>query len=296
MMAEFDPRYVTARKVLLDALFALSPHGKAIIIAGAQAVYLRTGDADLAIAPYTTDGDLVINPSLLGDDPHLGQAMSDANFTLIKRPQGHEELGIWVESVEINGKLELVPVDLIVPRAVAPPGGRRSARLGSHGNLTARSAVGLEAALIDHSPMLINALDASDTRTIEVEVAGAPALLVAKAHKIHDRVKSGRDDRLDDKDASDVVRIMQTTDPETIGQTFSNLISDPMAGDVTRTAVEYLTDLFGRRGRPGVEMTGRAMQLVMDVDTIEVICTSYVAAATKFISDSQARHHDRSSK
>lgn len=31
-------------------------------------MYLRTGDANLAIAPYTTDGDLAINPSLLGDD------------------------------------------------------------------------------------------------------------------------------------------------------------------------------------------------------------------------------------
>jgi hypothetical protein len=96
-MAEFDPRYVAARRVLLDALFAFAPHGKAVIVAGAQAVYLRTGDANLAIAPYTTDGDLAINPSLLGDDPHLDQAMRDANFTLLRRPQGHEEPGIWVE-------------------------------------------------------------------------------------------------------------------------------------------------------------------------------------------------------
>jgi len=62
-MADFDSRYVAARRVLLDALFALAPHGKAVIVVGAQAVYLRTGDANLAIAPYTTDGDLVINPS-----------------------------------------------------------------------------------------------------------------------------------------------------------------------------------------------------------------------------------------
>ena len=30
-----DPRYVAARRVLLDALVALAPHGKAIIVAGA---------------------------------------------------------------------------------------------------------------------------------------------------------------------------------------------------------------------------------------------------------------------
>ena len=168
---------------------------------------------------------------------------------------------------------------------MTPPGGRRSAHLGTHGNLTARFAVGLEAALIDHSPMVISALDSSDARSIEVEVAGTSALLVAKAHKIHDRVESGREDRLDDKDAADVVRIMQTTDPGAVGDTLSALISDPMAGDVTRTAVAYLTDLFGRRGRPGIQMAGRAMQLVMDADTVEVICASYVATVTQVIAD-----------
>jgi hypothetical protein len=58
----FDEAYVAARRVLLDALTVLAPHGDAIILAGAQAVYVRTGAADLAVAPYTTDGDLVLNP------------------------------------------------------------------------------------------------------------------------------------------------------------------------------------------------------------------------------------------
>ncbi len=46
-----DPRYVAARRVLLDALQALAPQAPAAILAGAQAVYLRTGDTDLAVAP-----------------------------------------------------------------------------------------------------------------------------------------------------------------------------------------------------------------------------------------------------
>jgi hypothetical protein len=70
-----DPRYVEARRVLLDALFALAPHGSAFIVAGAQAIYLRTGDAGFAIAPFTTDSDFAINPTLLGDDPQLEAAM-----------------------------------------------------------------------------------------------------------------------------------------------------------------------------------------------------------------------------
>ena len=68
---DLDPRYVAARRVLLDALTVLAPHGDAVILAGAQAVYLHTGAADLAIAPYTTDGDLVLDPLLLGEAPEL---------------------------------------------------------------------------------------------------------------------------------------------------------------------------------------------------------------------------------
>jgi hypothetical protein len=282
-MENFDARYVAARGVLLDALFTLAPHGKAVIVVGAQAVYLRTGEANLAIAPYTTDGDLAINPSLLGDDPRLSQAMLDANFTLMRMQEGHEEPGVWTELTEVNGRIELIPVDLIVPKAVAPPGGKRDARLPTHGIGAARFAIGLEAALIDHSPMEIGALDANDARIITVEVAGTSALLVAKAHKIHDRVVGGREDRLSDKDASDVVRIMQSTDPDTTGRTLSDLVLDPMAGDATRKAIEYLTQLFGRRGQPGIQMAGRALQLVMDSDTVEVICTSYLSTLVSAI-------------
>lgn len=77
-----DPRYVAARRILLDALEALAPHGAAFIVVGAQAIYLHTGAAELdrTVAPYTTDGDLIVNPSLLGDDPLLETAMRGAHM------------------------------------------------------------------------------------------------------------------------------------------------------------------------------------------------------------------------
>lgn len=53
-MTSVDPEYIEARRVLLDALTALAPHASALVVAGAQAVYLRTGEADIAVAPYTT--------------------------------------------------------------------------------------------------------------------------------------------------------------------------------------------------------------------------------------------------
>jgi len=102
----------------------LAPHGDAVILAGAQAVYLHTGSADLAIAPYTTDGDLVLDPLLLGDAPELEAGMSAAGFHLQPQPGGHVEPGIWLASASAAGKEFLVPVDLIVPEGAASGTGR----------------------------------------------------------------------------------------------------------------------------------------------------------------------------
>ena len=78
MPGEPDPLYVLARKVLLDALSALESHLDALILVGAQAIYVHTGDADLALPEYTTDGDLAIAPEDLGDSPLLEDALRAA--------------------------------------------------------------------------------------------------------------------------------------------------------------------------------------------------------------------------
>ena len=87
-----DELYVLARRVLLDALEALGTHRDAIVLVGAQAVYLRVGEADLAVAPYTTDGDLAIDPALLGTSPRLERALMGAGFA----PKTSESVGIWI--------------------------------------------------------------------------------------------------------------------------------------------------------------------------------------------------------
>jgi hypothetical protein len=275
-----DPRYIAARRVLLDALFALAPHGPAVVVAGAQAIYLRTGHTDISVAPYTTDADLALDPSLLGFEPALEDAMGDAGFVLMTLAEGHVEPGIWEMAIEISGKSELIPVDLIVPERVASSRGRRGARLEHHGKRAARRILGLEAVLVDRSPMTVTSLDPADSRSIEVAVAGVAALLVAKAHKVHDRLNSGNVDRIDDKDAADIIRIMQTTSASQVNVTLIELAADPVAGQSTRDAMAYLNALFGRRGGPGTEMAARALRVGMNPDTVEVIATSYIAQLT----------------
>lgn len=74
--------YAVARSVLLDALDALNEQRDAIVLVGAQAIYLHTGDADIAVPAFTTDGDLVVEPSRLKDEPRLAEAMERASSRL----------------------------------------------------------------------------------------------------------------------------------------------------------------------------------------------------------------------
>jgi hypothetical protein len=277
-----DPRYVAARKVLLDALTALAPHDKAIIVAGAQAIYLHTGANDIGVAPYTTDGDLALDPTLLGDEPELEATMRRAGFDLL--PADRRQPGIWVATTQVAGETRIVPVDLIVPEAVAVGHGRRSVPIPPHGQMATRWAVGLEAALVDHSTMTITALDPADTRSVTVEVAGLAAMLVAKTHKISDRLADKKPDRLSDKDASDVYRIMQHARPTDLGTTLRELRSHPMAGNVTANALELMRDLFGTRRGDAIVMAQRSLALAVPEEQIATVSiaftTSLLEAAT----------------
>ncbi|MGI8427125.1 MAG: hypothetical protein ACR2FO_07725 [Actinomycetota bacterium] len=64
--------------------------------------------------------------------------------------------------------------------------------------------------MIDHDLIEVPALDASDLRRFPVRVAGPAALVVAKVHKLRDRIDEGKADRIADKDAADVYRLMLT--------------------------------------------------------------------------------------
>jgi hypothetical protein len=103
MVGEHDPEYVEARRVLLDALDALGDHRRAVVLVGAQAIYLRVGQGDLRVAPFTSDGDLALNPSVLGDEPILAEALAAAGFALAVNP------GTWAR--------DHVQIDLMVPAA-----------------------------------------------------------------------------------------------------------------------------------------------------------------------------------
>jgi len=153
---------VQSRSVLLDALEALREHSDSIIVIGAQAVYLRTGGIDVALAEATKDSDVAIDPRRLADDPRLEEAMRAAGFL----PSGNGQPGAWVSP---HG----IPVDLMVPESLAGPG-TRGARIPPHDKRATRRARGLEAALVDFDKIDVAALDPNDHRiaTVKPESTG----------------------------------------------------------------------------------------------------------------------------
>ncbi len=252
--------YVLARRTLLDALEALRDYREAIILVGAQAIYLHTGDANLAVAPFTTDADLALDPSALPPEPPLETALRTAGFA---PSADRSKLGTWTR----NG----VDVDLLVPEAV---GGRkgRGAHLEGHGDRAARQALGLEAALIDRQHMIVSALEEADPRQIEVNVAGPAALLIAKLYKLWERRE--KPTRQDNKDALDVYRLLQAIPTQALAERFTQLRQAAIAIEVSAHALTYLEELFGVEDALGSRLAGEAVVPLEDPDVVAASCAA----------------------
>ena len=232
---------------------------------------LRTGGADIAVAAYTTDADLSLTPDRLTDQPLLEDLLTTAGFSPpVRQP------GAWVKRVRLGAQVVDIPVDLMVPEGFAPPGGTRGARIDPHDRMTARKAVGLEGAVIDNDLMEIDAINADDHRRFTVRVAGPAALLVAKLHKLNDRLLLGRADRISDKDAADIYRIMLTISAPAVLDGLGRLLDDPVAGPPTSKALRLLDELFGAPGSAGVQMAVAALRVGVPAARVEAVCTFFV--------------------
>ncbi|MGH3544737.1 MAG: hypothetical protein ACRDPW_02215, partial [Mycobacteriales bacterium] len=166
--------------------------------------------------------------------------------------------GAWMSP---NG----IPVDLMVPEHLAGPGSRRGVRIPPHGKHSARRAAGLEAAIIDQAPMTVESLD-DDGRSAVINVAGPAALLVAKLHKLGERADAP--DRLNDKDAHDVYRLLVVTETRDLAETVRLLLADELSQAATTQALTYLGRLFASPEALGSTMAGRAEEGVGQPETV----------------------------
>ena len=251
--------YARARRILLDALDALGPHRDSVVLVGAQAIYLHTGDADVAVAPYTKDADLVVDVAVLRATPTIESAMRDSGFVLTSQP------GAWVK--------DDIPVDLMVPQALAGRKGR-GANLGPHGTKVARQARGLEGAVVDRAKHAITALERKDEREFMVQVAGPSALLVAKLHKIAERIDDAS--RLQDKDSLDVLRLLRRIDLEVLVAGIRMLLRTPLSRGTTTDALRWARELFGSTTARGSRAAARALEGLEDPAAVAASCVALI--------------------
>ena len=266
-----DELYILARRVLLDALEAIGSHKEAVILVGAQAVYQHVGEGDLAVAPYTTDADLAIDPARLKEIPPLELLLSKAGF----EPKEENAVGVWIthRSTDQNPDIP-VAVDLLVPESVSPGKGRRAARLPGHHSNAARIVQGLEGTLVDAEVMRISSFEANDPRSVDVLVAGPAGLLVAKLYKIRDRTGTSRES---DKDALDIFRLLRGTSTEDLATRYKKILADPRSGKVSESALDLFREYFHTPTSVGVEMLLRAIGPLADPEEISASCSVLAA-------------------
>ena len=259
-----DEARIDAREALLDAVEALRRHSDAVILVGAQAIYVHTEseDVNFALSPFTYDADIALDPDLLGSSPTIVHAMRGAGFTLNDQP------GLYRRG-------ERSQVDLLVPEAVSGPG-RRGARLGVHGNRAAMKVHGLEGALVSHTPRTISSLAPDADRSCILKVAGPAALLVSKVHKIAERVSAAHPRRRESlpKDAFDIYRLLRAVDDADMASEFGLLWSHEVSSDVTAEALSMFQGLFGTRSGLGTELV---VEHVLGLEDSAFIAESSVA-------------------
>ena len=250
METVYDRDYINARETLLDAVEALGPHNDAIILVGAQAIYVHTKgeDASFALSPFTYDADIALDPELLGSSPAIVEAMSRAGFRLGDQP------GLYSR----EGRSQ---VDLLVPEA-AGGAGRRAARLGVHGNRAAMKVRGLEGALVSHTIRKITTLVPGADRSCILKVAGAAALLVSKVHKIGERLEDPDVRRREQlpKDAFDIYRLLRAIDTAEMATEFGLLQSHEISSRVTSEALSMFLNLFSTASDMGTQLVVRAVR------------------------------------
>ena len=223
---------VAARSALLDALEALKEHINAVIVVGAQAVYLHTGAAPVALAEATKDCDLALDTRELAPEPLLEDAMRAARLYLDLRPTN-----------QLPAQAAGIPVDLIrSPEAIGDaetvtPRGAHSATRERRGELLGwrrRSSTTLPSKCM-HLP---------STTLVYTKLT-----LLAQLHCLSPNCTSSgnmQDDPrgLVDKDAHDVYRLLVAVPTDRLASKLVMLRNDDLAGSVTNQALTYFAVLF----------------------------------------------------
>jgi len=232
-----------SRRLLIDTLRALDEFADAVTVVGAHAVHVWVQDSWGPIDMQATrDADLAVNPVFVTPDPKLLDLMNGIGAA----PALPDRPGVYGYATEADLPLDQrTTIDLIVPEAYAGPG-RRSARIAGQQHAASR-AVGLELAIWDRHRRTLATFD-EPIDQVDARVAGPAALLVAKAHKVHERLLEvdTRPDRLRPKDSGDVALLMMVSQPTDVAHTMvTQSDAHPEIAQTVLDAAHWLTEMYG---------------------------------------------------
>jgi hypothetical protein len=272
-----DPDLVEARRALLVVLESLEPHRDALVVIGAQAVHERTKGLVDVDSTATSDADIGVDPALLAAGPDLFEAMLGAGFARAS----NDRPGIYSMGGALNKEGRPLPpsIDLIAPEVSAGKG-TRAATLSGHRRGSVSRANGIEMAMLDKDLFDLGSIGREDGPTIRVNVAGTGALLAAKAWKLSDRLAdadTGKARRVRPKDAGDVWRLMATSDPSEVRETFDRCARDGLYGASVEQGRRFLVDQFGSGGR-GVDLAVLSMDMAVDRESVTDTISDWIDA------------------
>ncbi|MGO4255970.1 hypothetical protein [Marmoricola sp. RAF53] len=218
----------------------LDTHAESLTLVGAHAVLLRTMDLDVPRMP-TGDGDLGVTPGLVGDQPSIDDLLVAAGYEhrTTARP------GLWGREpydAPDGTRSFREKIDLLAPHGLSGTASRSKrgvpALRPAHGKLAVGNALGLELAAFNRSRMTIS--DLADPRlSVEIHVAELPALILAKASKIGERLGEPRKGSVRDKDFGDVWRLTAVADPGETARVIAEFLDHPEVGGHVRQSVAW---------------------------------------------------------
>ena len=138
----------------------------------------------------------------------------------------------------------------------------------------------LKGALVSRRPLTVQALAPGDDRAYEINVAGPAALLVAKMHKLMDRVNADDNRRINSKDAFDVFRLLQAVETMELIDEINLLAAAEVSAEVTAEASARFGELFGTPTGAGTVLVAEHVAGIEDRD---VIIASSIALSEELI-------------
>ncbi len=106
-----------------------------------------------------------------------------------------------------------------------------------------------------------------------VNVGGPAALLVAKVHKLGERLATPH--RLIDKDAGDVFRLIEATPLREMTHLMQMLLADERSAAAATVAIGYVRQLFATPRSPGVQLAVQTFTIAADQLTVTITMTGY---------------------